>query len=148
MVRRIGDAHVPADRAAVPHLDVRDRGRDLGEDRPGDLDLGGRDELRVRHHRADLEQAVGGEADRAQLLEVGEVDQHVGRRRARLHDVHERLTAGERTRSFVRSEQRDRFLHGRRPRVLDLAEKHGVDSIPRLPGLSSACLVRRGSFRT
>ena len=60
------------DRAPVPNLDVGDRRRDLGQDRARDLDLGGADELRVGDHCPDLEQAVRGEADRAQVLEIRE----------------------------------------------------------------------------
>ena len=43
VVRRVVDADVAADRAAVADLDVGDRRGDLGEDRPRDLDLGRRD---------------------------------------------------------------------------------------------------------
>ena len=49
------DADVAADRAAVPHLDVGDRRRDLGEHRPRHVDLARTDELRVGDHRAELE---------------------------------------------------------------------------------------------
>ena len=71
------------------------------EDRPRDLDLRRAHELRVRHHRADLEHPVGREADRAQLVEVGEVDEHVGRSRARPSSrsrASARRRAGERRR--------------------------------------------------
>ena len=74
---------------------------------------------------------VGGERDRAQLVEVG-----AGRRarRARprgLHHVDERLAAGERPRPSCAASRRDRLLDGRRARVLDLTQKHAsIDPTP------------------
>ena len=124
VVRRVADADVAADRPAVSHLDVGDRRRYLREDRARHLDLRRPHELRVGDHRADLEHAVGGEADLPELRELAEVDEDVGRGRARLHHVHEGLPAGERPRAVVCAEKRDRFLDGRRACVLDLAQEH------------------------
>ena len=61
-----------------------------------------------------------------QLLEPVQVDEHVGRGGARLHDVDQRLAAGERARAVVRREERERLGDGRRLRVLDLAQQHGA----------------------
>ena len=80
VVRRIADADVTSDGAAISHLHVGDR----RSDSPGSaarLDLRGAHDLRVRSHCADLEQAVGGEPDRAGR----EVDEHAGGGRGRLH---------------------------------------------------------------
>ena len=64
----------------------------------------------------------------AEVLEVGEVDQDIRRGRPRLHHVHERLAASERSRALVPGQQRDRLVDGRRARVFDLSQEH-------LPGL-------------
>ena len=125
VVRRIAHADVPADRPAVPHLDVGDRRRHLREDRPRHVDLGRGLQLRVRDHRADLEHPVGGEADRR----AARRDRRGRRARpataARcLHHVDERLPAGERARAVVRREHRDRLLDRGRACVLDLAQEH------------------------
>ena len=78
--------------------------------------------LRVRDHRAELEGAlVGGERDRAQLVEIGEVDEHVGRGGPGLHHVDERLAPCEGTCPVVLGEERDRLLDGGRTRVLDFS---------------------------
>jgi hypothetical protein len=130
VVRRVVRADVAADRAAVPHLDVGDRGADLAEDRPR-LRLRRGHELGVGRHRADRERPVTGELDPAQLLESVQVDEHVGRRRARLHHVDDRLAAGERTRAVVGREQLQGLRHRPRFRVLHLAQQHRGDPIPR-----------------
>ena len=63
MVRRVVDADVAADRPSVPDLHVANRGGHLREDGPGDIDLGGVDDLCQRRHRAQLEPSVAAEAD-------------------------------------------------------------------------------------
>ena len=130
VVRRVVRADVAADRAAIPHLHVGDRRADLAEDRPR-LRLRRGHELGVRRHRADRQRPVGCELDPAQLVEPVEVDEHVGRRRARLHDVDQRLPAGERAGAVVRREQLQRFRHGPRFGVFDLAQQHESDPIER-----------------
>ena len=122
VVGGIVDADVAADGAAVADLDVGDRRGDLGEDRPGHLDLGRRDHLRVRDHGAELERAlVGRERDRAQLVEVREIDEHIGRGCPGLHHVDERLAPCEGTCPIVLGEESDCLLDGSRTRVLDLS---------------------------
>ena len=79
-------------------------------------------ELRARHHRPDLEhRLVGGEGDHPQLVEIGQIDEHVGRGGPRFHHVDERLPARERTCPIVLGEQGDRLLDGGRTRVFDLS---------------------------
>ena len=68
-----------------------------------------------------------GELDPAQLGEAVDVDEHVGGRRAGLHDVDQRLAAGERAGAVVRGEQLESLRHGLRLRVLDLAQQHAGD---------------------
>jgi hypothetical protein len=63
---------------------------------PCDVDLGRALQLGARDHRADLEHPVRREPDPAQLVEIGKVDEHVGRGRALLHHVDQRLAPGER----------------------------------------------------
>jgi hypothetical protein len=121
VVRRVAHTHVAADRPAIPHLDVRDRPRHLREDRPRDVDLGGALQLGARDHGADLEHAVRGEPDLAQLVEIGEVDEHLGCSRPLLHHVDQRLASRERASPLVGREHRDRFLDGGRACVFDLA---------------------------
>ena len=113
---------LPPTRAAVADLDVGDRRCDLGQDRPGHLDLGGRDHLRVRDHRTELERAlVGGERDRPELGQIGEIDEHIGRGCPGLHHVDERLAPCEGTCPIVLGEEGDRLLDGGRTRVLDFS---------------------------
>ena len=74
------------------------------------------------HHRPDLERAlVGGEADRLELVEAAQVDEHVGRGGPLFHHVDERLATGEGTRPVVLAEEAHRLLDGGRTRVGDLA---------------------------
>src|SRR5207247_1816757 len=115
------------DRAAVARLNVSDLGADLPEDRPRPR-LGGFHQLRVRGHGADRNRAVGGEVDSLQLLEILEVDQDVRRGRPRLHDVDQRLPAGEGAGAVVLREQAHSVLNARRASVLDLPEKHAIFS--------------------
>jgi hypothetical protein len=128
VVRRVVRADVAADRPAVPHLDVGDLNGDLCEDRPCLRHLGRTDHVRVGRHGADLEAAVVGCPDPAQLVEAVEVDEQVGRGGASLHHVRQRLAAGERTGAVVRGEQPQGFVERRGPRVLDVREEHWRDS--------------------
>ena len=89
-----------------------------------------RHELGVGRHRADRERPVAGELDPAQLLEPVQVDEHVGRGRARLHDVDQRLPAGERAGAVVRGEQLQSLRDRPRLCVFDLAQQHRSDPIP------------------
>ncbi len=123
MVRRVVRAEVPADRAAVADLDVGDRRADLAEDRPG-AGLGGCEQLGVGGHRADRQRPVGGEVDALELGEPVQVDEPVGRGRARLHHVDERLSAGERAGAGVLREQAHRLVDGRGAGVRDLPQQH------------------------
>ena len=130
MVRRVGDADVAADRPAVLHLDVGDRACGLGQDRSARGDLGRAHELAVREHRADLERrAVRRERDRAQLLEIGQVDQHLGRGGALFHDAHERLATGQRARPVVGTEQAHGLVDRARTCIGDFAWQHAFDHI-------------------
>ena len=104
MVRRVVDADVSAERPPVPDLDVRHRRGDLGEDRSAHLDLGRAHDRGERRHRADLERRAG-DGDRPELVEIGEVDQHVGRGGPLLHDVDERLAPREGTCPVVLAEE-------------------------------------------
>jgi len=124
MIGGVAHTDVPADRAPVPHLDVTDRRRDFGEYRPRNVHLRRAHQLCVRDHRADLEHPLRREADRAQLVEIGQVDEHVRSSRTSLHHVHECLPARERACALVRREHRDRLLDRGRACVLDLAQEH------------------------
>ena len=126
VVGRIVRADVAADRAAVAHLHVRDLRCYLRQDRPRDLDLGRVHDLRVGRHRAELER-VAADPDRTQVVEPVQIDEHVRGRRARLHHVHERLAAGERTGAFIRRQEANGVVDRPRPRVLDLTQKHDWD---------------------
>ena len=64
---------------------------------------------------------VGGERDRPQLGQIGEIDEHIGRGGPGLHHVDERLAACEGTCPVVLGEEGDRLLDGCRTRVLDLS---------------------------
>ena len=76
----------------------------------------------VRDHRAELEGAlIGGERDRAKLVQIGEVDEHVGRGGPGFHHVDERLPPCEGTCPVVLGEEGDRLLDGGRTRVLDFS---------------------------
>ena len=86
--------------------------------------LGRRHDLRVRRHRAELER-VARDGDRAQLLEPVQVDDHVRGGGSGLHHVDERLAAGERSGALVRAQQPNRLFDRGRPRIFDLAKKHG-----------------------
>ena len=67
----------------------------------------GVDDVGVGRHRAELERAVGAELDTARNSPMsGQVDEDVGRRRTRLHDVDQRLAAGECTSTVVGAERR------------------------------------------
>ena len=122
MIRGVVDTDVAANRAPVPDLDVGDRRRHLGEDRPGHFDLGRGDHLRVRDHGAELESGlVGRERDGAQLGEISEIDEHIGRGSPGLHDVDERLAPCEGTCPVVLGEESDCLLDGSRTRVLDFS---------------------------
>ena len=77
-------------------------------------------------HRAELER-VAADADRAQIVEPVQVDEHVRRCRTGLHHVHERLAAGECASAFVRCQEPDRLVDRSRPRILDFTEKHRGD---------------------
>ena len=123
VVGRVVRADVAADRAPVAHLDVRDLRGHLGEDRPRDLDLGRRHDLRVRRHRAQLER-VARDRDRPQVFEPAQVDEDVRRGRARLHHADERLAAGEGARAFVRRQEPNGLVHRRRPHIFDLTQEH------------------------
>jgi hypothetical protein len=124
VVRGVVRADVAADRAAIPHLYVRDQRAHLGEDRPRHLDLRRLEQLRVRRHGADLER-VAGDRDRPQLVQPIQVDEDVRRGRAGLHHVDQRLAAGQRAGALVSREEPDRFVHGGRARIFDLAKEHG-----------------------
>ena len=63
-----------------------------------------------------VERPVAGELDPLQLVEPVQVDEHVRRGGARLHDVDQRLAAGERAGAVVRREDRERL--GRRTPAL------------------------------
>ena len=122
MVGGVVDADVAAHGAAIADLDVGDRRSDLGEDRTRHLDLRGRDHHRVRDHGTDLERTlIGGERDRAELGEVREIDEHIGRGGPGLHHVDERLTPCEGTSPIVLGEESDCLLDGGRTRVLDFS---------------------------
>ena len=127
VVRRVVHADVAAERPAVSHLDVGHGGRDLGEDRPRHVHLGGADQRGQRRHGADLERRPG-DGDRAELVEPREVDEHVGRGGPLFHHVDQRLAACERTRPVVLGEQGDRLVDGGRTRVGDLTQQHADDS--------------------
>ncbi len=132
MVGRVVDADVAADGAAVLHLAVGDRDRDLGQDRPRGRHLGRAGELAVGDHRADLQRlAVGRELDRAELGEIGQIDEHLGRGGAGFHDVDERLSARQGPRAVMRSEEANRLFDASGAGVLDLSQQHAFDHIHR-----------------
>ena len=68
-------------------------------------------EVGEARHRADHETAVPSTPDASQLRDRPEVDQDVRGRRARLHDVQERLAAGQWTGVRVLGEEQHRFVH-------------------------------------
>jgi hypothetical protein len=141
VVRGVAGADVAADRAAVSHLDVGDHPRHIGDDGPSRVHLGRVDEVGVRRHRPELEPALGGDADLPQLVERVEIDQHVGRGRARLHDVQERLPAGEGARVGVAGEETDRVLDRGGTRIFHRSQQHGASYIA-APIAAANCDVR------
>jgi len=115
-------ADVAAYGAAIANLDVRDRCSDFGENGTGHLDLGGGDHRRVGDHGADLERAlIGGERDLAELVEIREIDEHIGRGGPGFHHVDERLAPCEGTCPIVLGEESDRLLDCGRTCVLDFS---------------------------
>ncbi len=123
VVRGVARAEVAADRAAIANLHVGDLRADLTDDRPRPR-FARFDELGVRRHGADLERSVGAELDALQLLDRGQVDERIGRARARLHHVDQGLAAGEGACTVVGRQQLDRFPKRSRPRISDLTKKH------------------------
>ena len=86
---------------------------------------------RVGRHRADLERAVGAELDPLQLRDPVQVDEHVGRRGARLHHVDQGLAAGQGARAVVLRENPECLLERVRLRVPHLAQQHGGNRMRR-----------------
>ena len=126
VIGRVVDAEVAADGAAVPHLDVGDRERDLGQDRARGAHRVGADQLVVGDHRADARARRRAGLDRAQLVDPVQVDDQLRRRDPCLHHVDEALPAGERAGVLARREQPHGLVHGLRPRVFDLPQQHGA----------------------
>lgn len=127
------DADVAAQGAPVAHLHVGDGAGDLRQLRPGHRNLVGRDQAGERDRGADLDcRARGREADGLQLLETGDVHEHVRRSGPLFHHVDERLAASENTCPIVVSEETDGLLEGVRTHVLNLAQEHGRESTRRL----------------
>ena len=89
-------------------------------------------------------------AHAAQLLEVVQVDEDVGRRRARLHHVDQRLAAGERARAVVRREQArapPRRSPDERTRPRGEASAHSLTRDTRCGRRGDVCLTRRVGSR-
>ena len=80
----------------------------------------------------------------AELVEIGQIDQHLGRRGARFHDVDERLSARQGPRAVVRSEQAHRLFDAPRAGVLDLSQQHAFDHIHST--LAAGMFTRRGGL--
>ena len=76
----------------------------------------------VNGERFEREASRRGRANARELVDAVQVDEHVRRRRARLHDVDQRLTAGERARVRVLGEQTHRVRDALGTRVLDLPQ--------------------------
>ena len=130
VVGRVVDADVAADRAAVLHLAVGDRGGDLGQDRPGGRDLGRAHELAVgRPSRRARAIRRPRRRDRAELARDRPGRRARRARRPVLHDVDERLSARQGTRAVVRSEEANRLLDALGAGVLDLSQQHAFDHI-------------------
>ena len=123
----------------VSHLDVGDGACDLGEDRPGDLDLrGGRAGwLSVTIAPSSSADSSAEKPMRAELGDAGQIDEHVGRGGPLLHHVDQRLPAGESSRAVVLAEQAHRLLEGGRAHVLDLSQQHGASLRDRFGDMSS-----------
>ena len=62
-------------------------------------------------------------------LQIGQIDEHLGRCGARFHDVDERLSARQGPRAVVRSEEANRLLDASGAGVLDLSQQHAFDHI-------------------
>ena len=91
---------------------------------------GERDQLAVGDHRAELERRRRPSAPIvAELGQIGQIDEHLGRRGTRLHDVDERLSARQGPRAVVRSEEANRLFDASGAGVLDLSQQHAFDHI-------------------
>ena len=88
----VGDA--AADGAAAAGLEMADMGQGLGEQRRSRREFRPRQQARLRGSRADLD--VGGvQAHVIQLLDVGDVDEHLGLDQTEIHRRHQRQAAGD-----------------------------------------------------
>ena len=67
--------------------------------------------------------------DLPELGQIGQVDEHLGRRGTRFHHVDERLSARQSTRAVVRSEEANRLFDASGAGVLDLSQQHAFDHI-------------------